>query len=85
MKPDDLFSNVAAANFVGVSQQALAGRRRATGYQRVVVSGKRFYERSWLEEYRMERRRRAEEILDPKNEHPTTKAYRAIEAQAEEA
>lgn len=60
---NDLFSTAAAAKYVGVTTQALGARRAAKEYERKIVSEKLFYERWWLDEWREERRARAEEIL----------------------
>lgn len=61
--PIDLFSTAAAAAYVGVTTQALGARRAAKEYQRAEVGGKLFYERAWLDAWKLERTARAEEVI----------------------
>lgn len=61
--PTDMFSTAAAAKYVGVSTQALGARRVAKNYERIKVSEKLFYERSWLDEWKAERTARAEQVI----------------------
>jgi hypothetical protein len=64
MSNEDLFTTAAAAEYVGVSTQALGARRLAKNYERKVVRGKLFYERLWLDEWKKERQDNALKVLN---------------------
>jgi len=63
MSNDDLFTTAAAAEYVGVSTQALGARRLAKDYERKAVRGKLYYERGWLDEWKKQRQEQAEKVL----------------------